>query len=80
MGQTVRVIHCLPPHKEQKVEDALNQRDQIDYECFLKLQQLLPFVDSRDPEVVEAVKQAEELIRKRDQANHNFLAALTLKD
>ena len=77
MDETIKVNHSLTPQHEQKIEEALNRRDEIDYQCFLKLQQLLPFVDARDSEVQEVVKTAEKLIRNREKANHDFLGAIT---
>jgi len=77
MGEIRRVTSRLTPEQEQMVDEAHSRREQIDYECFLKLLKLLPFVDAREPEIKKAVKEAEELIRKRDQANHDLVAALT---
>ena len=67
----------------QQVDDiakSLSVRDQIDYKCFLRLQQLLPYVDTKDPLVRAAVKEAEELIRQRDQANHAYVTVLTRRN
>jgi ABC-type phosphate/phosphonate transport system substrate-binding protein len=77
MGETIKVNHSMTPQHEQKIEEALNRRNEVDYQCFIKLQQLLPFVDARDSEVQEVVKTAEKLIRSREKANHHYLAALT---
>ncbi len=77
MGE-IRKLKCsLSPEQEQKIDEALKRREQIDSECFLKLLKLLPFVETGDSEIKRTVKEAEQLIRKRDQANHDFMAGLT---
>jgi hypothetical protein len=76
MHQTAKVKHDFATQEIQRTQDALDRRNKIDYECFLKLSQLLPFIDDRDRDVKEAVEEAKELIRERDRANHEFLGAL----
>ncbi len=77
MAEIRKLDVSLSPHREKRLEDALKRREEIDYKCFLKLQQLLPFVEAPDHEVTGAVKEARQLILERDRANHDFVAALT---
>jgi hypothetical protein len=77
MDHNVKAKWSATPEQESKVEEALNRREEIDYQCFLKLTQLLPFVDAREPEATMLVKEAQELIRKRDRANDDFVRAVT---
>jgi len=79
MGNSARVYGGFTALQGQTAGEALERRERIDYECFLKLQQLLRYVDTHDPEIKRAVKEAEKLITQRDRANHDFLAALTAR-
>jgi hypothetical protein len=76
MGETRRPKLSMTPEQQQQMEEALERRAEIDYQCFLMLAQLLPHVHASTPEVKQAVKNAEQLVKHRDQANHAFVAAV----
>jgi hypothetical protein len=79
MQVNIKVESDLITDVNQMTRDALDRRNEIDSQCFLKLSQLLPFIDDSDPKGKEALAEAKELIRERDRANHEFLATLTCR-
>jgi hypothetical protein len=77
MRETRTIDGGLSPQQEQEMEEALSRREQVDYECFVMLNKSLPYVDVSDPKIKDAVKEAGQLIDRRDEAIHAVVIAFT---
>ncbi len=69
----VNVDMKLTAEQQTAIDKALNRRGQADYECFMLLQRIRPYINN----LTNVKDEVDDVLKEREKANRDFVRALT---